>query len=61
MTRSGTSSRAAQFASAAGTAVRVAPGVAGPVLVCVGLWMLAPFLGVTAAGIILWALDRRIP
>jgi hypothetical protein len=44
-------------------AVRVAavhaPGVAAPVVMAYGLWMLAPWLGVVAAGVFLLLLDRR--
>jgi hypothetical protein len=35
------------------------PGVLGPVVVAYGLWMLAPWLGVVAAGVFLLLLDRR--
>jgi hypothetical protein len=37
------------------------PGTIGPLAVCVGLWMAWPPLGVIMLGLILWALDRRIP
>lgn len=37
------------------------PGVAGPLLVAVGLGMAWLPLGVIAAGAILWAADWRIP
>lgn len=37
------------------------PGTVGPLAVCVGFWMLAPWLGVVVLGLILWVLDRRIP
>lgn len=55
-------------AAAAGHAVRVlgvagktVPGIVGPIMICVGLGMLAPWLGVVAGGVALLALDRRIP
>ncbi len=64
MTRSVTSGKE-RLASAAGTSLRLIgrtlPGTVGPLAVCVGLWMLLPALGVIALGIILWALDRRVP
>uniref|UniRef100_A8LZZ6 Uncharacterized protein n=1 Tax=Salinispora arenicola (strain CNS-205) TaxID=391037 RepID=A8LZZ6_SALAI len=51
-------------AAAAGTAVRLVgrslPGVAGPLLVAGGLWMVYRPLGVIFAGAVLWALDRRV-
>lgn len=37
------------------------PGVAGPLLVAVGLGMAWLPLGVIAAGAILWAVDWRLP
>lgn len=40
---------------------RSLPGVAGPVLVAVGLGLAWLPLGVVAAGAILWAIDWRIP
>ncbi len=42
---------------------RHGPGVAGPVLVWVGLWMVWPPAGVVAAGATLWAWDvvRGLP
>lgn len=36
-------------------------GTIGPLLVSAGLWMVKPALGVIALGVILWALDRRVP
>jgi hypothetical protein len=36
------------------------PGVGGPLLVAVGLWMVYRPLGVIFAGAVLWALDRRV-
>lgn len=48
----------------AGAAVRTVgkgfPGIVGPLLVCAGLWLAWPPLGVIALGLILWALDRRV-
>ena len=56
---------AAKVATYAGSAVRRIglgiPGTVGPLAVCVGFWMLAPWLGVIVLGLILWALDRRVP
>lgn len=40
---------------------RGVPGVVGPLLVAVGLALAWLPLGVVAAGVILWALDWRIP
>lgn len=37
------------------------PGVGGPLLVSLGLWMAWRPLGVVFAGAVLWALDRRVP
>jgi len=55
---------AAKLASWAGAAMRrvgvSVPGVGGPLLVAVGLWMAWPPLGVMFAGAVLWALDRRV-
>lgn len=49
----------------AGAALRVVgrgvPGVAGPLLVAVGLGLAWLPLGVVAAGLILWLVDLRIP
>lgn len=54
----------ARLAGLAGTAVRLAgrsvPGVVGPLLVSVGLWMAWAPLGVMFAGAVLWALDRKV-
>lgn len=36
------------------------PGVGGPLLVSLGLWLAWHPLGVVFAGIVLWALDRRV-
>jgi hypothetical protein len=62
--------RPRQEAVAAGTAMlvgavvrqvgRTVPGVVGPLLVAVGLWMAWTPLGVVFAGAVLWALDRRV-
>lgn len=52
-------------AAVAGAAVRRIghglPGIGGPVLVAVGLYMAWAPLGVVFAGVALWALDRRVP
>lgn len=52
------------LASVAGAAIglvgRSVPGVLGPLLVAAGLWMMWPPLGVVCAGVVLWALDRRV-
>jgi hypothetical protein len=40
--------------------VRFVPGVGGAALVSVGLAMLAPWLGVVAAGLLLLSIDRRV-
>lgn len=61
-------SRREQAAAAAaawfGTAIRKVgvslPGVGGPLLVALGLWMAWRPLGVVFAGVVLWALDRRV-
>lgn len=37
------------------------PGIAGPLLICYGLWLAWKPLGVIAAGGFLLALDRRVP
>ena len=54
-----------RVATLAGTAVRKIGlgffGTAGPLLVAFGFWMLAPWIGVVVLGVILWALDRRVP
>lgn len=53
--------KAAEFAGAAVRRVGVSlPGVGGPLLVSVGLWMAWRPLGVVFAGAVLWALDRRV-
>lgn len=49
------------LAVTAGVIVRNTPGIAGPLLIAVGAWMIRPFLGVIVLGAVLWALDRRIP
>ncbi len=55
----------AKVAAFAGAAVRrvgvSAPGIGGPLLVAAGLWMAWRPLGLVFAGIVLWALDRRVP
>lgn len=66
MTRSPISSeRRVRLAALAGAALntlgRTVPGIVGPLVLVAGLWMLAPWLGVTALGAILWTLDRRVP
>jgi len=43
------------------TVGRTLPGIAGPLAVCVGLWMLLPALGVIALGILFILIDRRVP
>ncbi len=52
------------LAGATGTALRLAgrslPGVAGPLIVAAGLWMVYRPLGVIFAGAVVWALDRRV-
>jgi hypothetical protein len=53
--------RAAEVAGAVMRRVgRSLPGTAGPLIVSVGFWMLAPWLGVVVFGAIVWALDRRV-
>lgn len=53
--------RAAELAGAAMRRVGVSvPGIGGPLLVSAGLWMAWEPLGVTFAGGVLWALDRRV-
>jgi hypothetical protein len=54
-------------AGAAGTAIRwvmrglsYTPGLAAPLLVCAGLWMIYEPLAFLAGGLILFALDRRL-
>lgn len=37
------------------------PGTVGPLAVCVGMFMAWPPLGVISLGLVLWALDRRVP
>jgi len=37
------------------------PGIVGPLAVCAGLYLAWSPLGVIALGLILWALDRRVP
>jgi hypothetical protein len=55
----------AKLAAVAGAAIRrvglSVPGVGGPLLVALGLWMAWRPLGVVFAGAVLWALDRRVP
>lgn len=54
----------ARVAVLAGAAIRRVgvslPGVGGPLLVSVGLWMAWAPLGVVFAGVVLWMLDRRV-
>jgi hypothetical protein len=63
--RSGRQQAAAKAAEWAGAAIRRVgvslPGVGGPLLVSAGLWMAWRPLGVVFAGVVLWALDRRVP
>ena len=53
--------RAAELAGAAMRRVGVSlPGIGGPLLVSVGLWMAWEPLGVVFAGGVLWALDKKV-
>lgn len=53
--------RLAEWTGAAIRRVGVSvPGVGGPLLVSVGLWMAWRPLGVVFAGAVLWSLDRRV-
>jgi hypothetical protein len=53
-----------QLAAAAGVLIgrigRGLPGIGGPLLVSAGLWMAWRPAGVVFAGLVLWALDRRV-
>lgn len=64
MTRSETSSRA-RLAAALGGLLRTLglslPGILGPLLVCAGLGLAWPPLGIIALGLILWLIDWRAP
>ncbi|MEU3972350.1 hypothetical protein [Streptomyces bacillaris] len=44
-----------------GATARVVPGIGGAVLVSYGMWLAWAPLGVTAAGVFLLLLDRRMP
>lgn len=53
-----------RVASLAGASLRslgsTLPGILGPLLVCAGLFMLLPALGVIALGLVLWLIDWKI-